>query len=531
MSEERVVMEVKGDGVTMETQVKKRNTGLFLQKFLPYDRICIQCHDNPDADALASGFALYRYYQKKGKRVRFIYGGKNEVTKPNLVLMIHELQIPVEHVTIGPALECDILITVDCRYGEGNVTHFDAPVVAVIDHHQCGVVQDENYYVRSNLASCSTIVWDLLHQEGIDINGDVDLATALYYGLYSDSNQFEELFHPMDRDMRDYLKKDDALIFRLINTNLSMEELGVAGRALNRQTFSESEHFSVIETDPCDPNILGIISDFVIQVEEVNTCVAFNRGHGGYKLSVRSCVRETKANELAEFLCEGVGNGGGHLNKAGGFISEELLKKERPDGDVGTFLNDRMEAYHRIYEIIYASAYDIDISDMVHCQKRPVTIGYVKSTDMMKEDTPILVRTLEGDVDLRVEGDLYLMVGVEGEVYPIREEKFKRSYVPSDRTPEIETDYAPTVRDNIYGDVYELTEFMKPCMATGGTPVYARKLDHPVKVFTAWDPDKYYRGLTGDYLVVREDDLHDIYVVRGNIFDKTYEQIRENKEG
>ena len=30
--------------------------------------ITIQAHDNPDADAIASGYALYVYFQAKGKR-------------------------------------------------------------------------------------------------------------------------------------------------------------------------------------------------------------------------------------------------------------------------------------------------------------------------------------------------------------------------------------------------------------------------------------------------------------------------------
>ena len=525
MAEDRIVMEIKGDGVSMASQERKEEC--FLSRFLDRERIVIQCHDNPDADALASGFALFRYYEEEGKQVRFIYGGPNVITKPNLLLMIGELDIPVEHVAPDspekPA--CDLLITTDCQYGEGNVSRIEAPAVAMIDHHQCDVMQDENCYIRSNLASCATIVWDLLRREGIDANDDIHVATALYYGLYSDSNQFEELFHPMDRDMRDSLNKDDSLMFRLINTNLSIEELGVASRALNRQSFSASRHFSVIETESCDPNILGIISDFVIQVEEINTCVAYNRNPGGYKLSVRSCVPLTKANELAEFLCEGLGGAGGHLNKAGGFISAELFGKKHPEESVQTYLEERMALYHEMFEVIYASEYDIDTSDMARYQKQPVTIGYVKATDILKPDTPILVRTLEGDVDVRVEEDLYLMIGVEGEVYPIREEKFTRSYRESDGVPEIVADYAPTVRDNIFGDVYELTQYMKPCVATGQTKVLAKKLDRCVKVFTAWDPDKYYRGIVGDYLVVREDDAHDIYVVRGNIFDKTYAPV------
>ena len=42
-----------------------------------YDTITIQAHDNPDADAIASGFALYTYFKKKGKKVSFIYSGSN----------------------------------------------------------------------------------------------------------------------------------------------------------------------------------------------------------------------------------------------------------------------------------------------------------------------------------------------------------------------------------------------------------------------------------------------------------------------
>ncbi|MBO4395675.1 MAG: DHH family phosphoesterase [Eubacterium sp.] len=498
------------------------NEKTFLSRFRKYGSICIQCHDNPDADALASGYALFYYYKKAGVNVHLIYGGQHKITKPNLVWMIRELNIPVEYVTeeLPP---CDLLITTDCRYGERNVAHFNVEQVAVIDHHECDRDPDDNCCIRSNLVSCSTIVWDLMRREGWNFDDDLSLSTALYYGLYSDSNQFEELFHPLDRDMRDSLKRDDALIFRLINTNLSVNELNIASRALSGQIFVSDDHFSVIESEPCDPNILGIISDFVIQVEEIQTCVAFNRNHGGYKLSVRSCVRETKANELAVYLCEGLGGGGGHINKAGGFISADSFSEAHGDMNMNEYLTGRMREYHKLYEIIEAKNYETDISQMELYRKKPLTVGYVRAVDIFKVDTPVRVRTLEGDVDVTVEDDLYFMIGIEGEVYPIREEKFNRSYEHTDGVPDIETDYLPTVRDNIYGDSYELADYMKPCLATGGTRVYGMKLDHPVKVFTAWDKDKYYRGEIGDYLVAREDDLHDVYVVRGSIFDKTYE--------
>ena len=55
----------------------------------------------------------------------------------------------------------------------------------------------------------------------------------------------------------------------------------------------------------------------------------------------------------------------------------------------------------------------------------------------------------------------------------------------------------------------------------------ARELTGRVKVFTAWDREKYTLGRPGDYLAVRCDDRHDIYIVERDIFFKTYEKKQE----
>ena len=35
-----------------------------------FNEIVIQMHDNPDADAVGSGYAIYKYFKSKGKNVR-----------------------------------------------------------------------------------------------------------------------------------------------------------------------------------------------------------------------------------------------------------------------------------------------------------------------------------------------------------------------------------------------------------------------------------------------------------------------------
>lgn len=46
-----------------------------------YRSITIQCHDNPDADAIASGFVLYTYFASLGKEVRLVYAGINQFSE------------------------------------------------------------------------------------------------------------------------------------------------------------------------------------------------------------------------------------------------------------------------------------------------------------------------------------------------------------------------------------------------------------------------------------------------------------------
>lgn len=520
----RVVMEVTEEYSSKEDIEKLiGQQEEFLTRFLSYERICIQCHDNPDADALAAGYALYRYYTEQGKKAELIYSGRNQITKPNLILMVKELEIPIRYVKELP--ECDLLIMADCQYGEGNVTKFEAPHVAMIDHHQCGLIQTQDTYIRGNLGSCATVIWSLFQKTGFDISRDVKLSTALYYGLYMDTNRFEEIFHPLDKDMRDTLDKDEALLFRLANTNLSIRELNIASRALSSQRYDEGHHVSIIPAEPCDPNILGIISDFVIQVEEVDVCIACCRNPAGYKLSVRSCIKEVKANELAATLCEDIGNGGGHLTKAGGFIAENSFRQLYGERDIAEVLEQRTCSYFDSYQIIYAKDYLLDCSAMKKYQKKNIPVGVSVATEFLQEGTPIMVRTLEGDVDLTVEKDLFFMIGVEGEVYPIRKEKFERSYRFVEEIPFFCMDYAPTVRNNVDGEIYQLLKYMRPCVATGNVKIYASQLKKNVKVFTAWDENKYYTGRVGDYIVCREDDMHDIYVVRQDIFIKTYEEL------
>ena len=496
-----------------------------LKDLINYRDIVVQCHDNPDADALASGFALVWYLKKQDIDVRFVYGGEAEVKKANLLKMIDDLQITVEHIT--ELAEPELLVTVDCQYGESNVTKFDAENVIVIDHHRVSGELPDPSDVRSNYGSCSTVLYELLTAEGLDINENKRLATALYYGLMTDTDNFSSIFHPADRDLRDMAKYDESNISGFRSSNLSKEELGIAGRALQNAIYNDTYRYGVIETDPCDSNILGLVSDMLLEVDGVDTCVVYDLLDAGVKISVRSGTITTKASELAKYLAEDMGGGGGHLTKAGGFLKKDLIEKKGiayTSEAIRKMLCDRMEKYHSESEIVYAGQKEEDISQYQHYTKMEVSVGYVKVTDLAAAGTEIMIRTLEGDVDVTVEDDLYIILGVDGEIYPCREKKFASSYRISDEPYVYPGEYPPVVVDNIGGERIPVLPQAHSCVAIGGTGIYARQLDHRMKVFTTWDREKYYLGVEGDFLAVRADDLTDIYIIAKSIFERTYKQ-------
>lgn len=294
-----------------------------LSDLLQYDDIVIQCHDNPDADALASGFGVYQYLKQNGKNPRFVYGGRNIIHKSNIVLMRDSLNIPIEHVDFLDKPQ--LLVTVDCQYGGGNVTLFMAENIAVIDHHRVAVELPEMNRVMSYMGSCATIVWDMLREEGYDVNSDKMLATALYYGLYTDTSEFTEITHPLDRDLRDEARFDSAIVAKFRNANMSLEELEIAGTALIGRDYIDEYRLAIVKAGACDPNVLGIISDFVLEVDVVDICMVFSVLQDGVKLSFRSCIKEVSASEMAQEVCHGIGSGGGHYYKAGGFIPMDLM--------------------------------------------------------------------------------------------------------------------------------------------------------------------------------------------------------------
>jgi phosphoglycolate phosphatase len=505
-----------------------------LSALLKYNSIVIQCHDNPDADAICSGYVLYRYFSKLGKKVRFIYSGNFKITKSNLVYLIKELKIPIEFVS-NLKTKPELLLLTDCQYGEGNVKKFLAKDIAVIDHHQVYGTLPKLNEVRSNLGSCCSVIWNLLKIEDDDFNIDENIATALYYGLYSDTNAFSEMSHPLDRDMIEALNYNKNLILKLKNMNLTLREAKIAGVAMLGVEYHPDNKYAILRTDPCDPNILGLIGDFIVAVDDIDVCLVYSILSFGVKFSIRSCSNETRADELATFLAQKIGSGGGHTEKAGGILKNELIIKQYPDyieidddsakHSISNIIRERMADYFENAEIIYANDTTLVLSHMSKYERSPITLAYVEPHEYVPTGNMAIIRTLAGDANIEIRDNTILILDSKGNVKAISVEKFNSSFKKTRRKFKLNSDYIPTIKNADTGKSFSLLPLAKSCESTSDIKIYAKKLTKTTKLFSFWDNDTYMIGQKGDYLAVSQDDIHDIFIIEKSIFKKIYKSV------
>lgn len=133
------------------------------------------------------------------------------------------------------------------------------------------------------------------------------------------------------------------------------------------------------------------------------------------------------------------------------------------------------------------------------------------------------MRTLESDVDILASENVYIMIGIQGEVYPFERATFEASYAAKNAPVTLLAEYTPRVYLSASEQNFEILERAKGCVAHSHVSVRATPTTKPTKVFTKWHDAGYFAGQPGDYLVLKESDPHDVYLVKSDIFDRLYE--------
>ena len=307
-------LEKIADSVTQSASKNSATTRLqgFWDIFDRDDEVLILISADPDA--IASAMAVKRLLSYRVQSVAIGY--PNEIRRLNNITMVERLKIPLERMHTLPVKDYSKYILVDSQ-----PTHqpcfekieFDA----VIDHHPVTQGWDAKFIdIRPEYGAVASMMVEYVR--AANIKPSVALATALFYGIKVDTQNFQ----------KKNMQVGDGISFRyLFNianlnlvrkfelTELRRSELKYFRIALN-EVKSRKERAYVHLGKVGTPDILVIIADFFNHVDKFDWVIV--SGVYGEKLVVifRCDGYRKNAGKLAQKTFGEYGPAGGHKEAA-----------------------------------------------------------------------------------------------------------------------------------------------------------------------------------------------------------------------
>ena len=288
-----------------------------------FRNLLVVTHDNPDPDAIATGWVILTLIQERLQRpARLIAGGA--IVRAENRQMVELLQPPIQLVNQVEMPEGTATTLVDCQLGASNhlLTRCSVRPVAVVDHHQNGArAPDVMFYdVRPTVAASASIATSYLQEQGVEPG--VKLATALLYAIRTETRGTETYYSDLDRSILPWLTEqaDPALLAEIESAPLSREYYGDLVLAM-QNTFVYEDAALCLLPRASGAEIVGEVADLLIRCEGVRRVLCGAAIESDLLLSVRTERDDESAAKLLQLTLDGIGGGGGHAHRAGGKIA------------------------------------------------------------------------------------------------------------------------------------------------------------------------------------------------------------------
>lgn len=298
-------------------------------------KIFIQTHNFPDPDCIAAAMGLKYLLYKNGIISEICHSG--EVSRHSTKKLIEKLNIEMKDIRyITDMTENSNIILIDTQKANSNTKDLIGNEVACIDHHEENRKEIRAEYkfkdIRPNVGACSSIIARYFLEEDIEIPQDI--ATALTYGIKADTLDFTRGVSKFDIEIYGYLHGlvDARILEELQKDKLELNDLYAFSKAFNSLKIIDDIGFINVGINCPDP-LLASISDFILSVVEINFAILYCNKEIGVKFSIRNNIENFHAGKIIAEVLEGVGNGGGHKEMAGGLIPKKNLKLIEKDID------------------------------------------------------------------------------------------------------------------------------------------------------------------------------------------------------
>jgi len=285
--------------------------------------VLILTHDYPDPDALASGKAFATLLREAWNiPSRLVYSGL--VARAENHVMLNRLTPEWEHAKQLPDLkEFSAVVQVDTQPGAGNNRLSEVqPKHIVIDHHYPlrDTINDISYAdIRTELGATVTMLYQYLEAAGV--KPDSTLATAMFYGLKTDTRSLSRGVSPADEVafMSLLHQLDQQELSKVELANLSRENFHALSRGLTASRLYGKALISrlgVIE----QPDFAALLADILIRLQGTQAVLCIGLYRDTLQISLRTEPMGQNAGSIIQQVVLPPGTAGGHELMAGGQI-------------------------------------------------------------------------------------------------------------------------------------------------------------------------------------------------------------------
>ena len=287
-----------------------------------YATYLVVMHDNPDPDAIAAGWAIYRLIEERlSGSVRLI--GSGAIVRAENKHMLKLLSPPIELVPEIAVEDGAAAILVDCGLGKTNhlLTRASAHPVAVIDHH---VIGDEDASlpfkdIRTDVAASGSIASSYLREQQIEPG--MSLATAVLYAIRTETCGSETHHSELDRSVIAWLTPlaDAAILAEIENAPLERDYFGDLVLAMQSTFVYDDTALCFLPRASC-AEIVGEVADLLIRGKGIRRVLCAAVVASDLLISARTERHGENAAQLLQTTLDGLGGCGGHTHRAGGSI-------------------------------------------------------------------------------------------------------------------------------------------------------------------------------------------------------------------
>jgi nanoRNase/pAp phosphatase (c-di-AMP/oligoRNAs hydrolase) len=316
---------------------EKKNAMLLLRKLQElkenHNTLLIVMHDNPDPDSISSAVALSVIARNIGFKSKIVYGG--EITHHENRAFVNLLGAEVFRVSPGSyeVKRYPIIAMVDCQ-PNGNLTILDREdyekIKIIIDHHQILqhlqelIPEDAFLDIRPDVNSSASILTEYLRT--LEIPMSPELATGLFYGIYTDTKKFSKL-SDVELKAIEFLagKVNYELLDKIEHPEISTETAEILAKAImNRRIYKNVVVSNVGFITNRDA--IAESADFLLRLEGITTVLVFGIVDDRIEISART--RDVRVN-IGKVLLDafgGIGSAGGHAQSGGARIPLGIFK-------------------------------------------------------------------------------------------------------------------------------------------------------------------------------------------------------------